>query len=68
MWKLFIFVTLGLTTWAQEAHPILALGSPAPNFELPGVDGAISQARRLLLKPSPGGGIYLQPLSYRANV
>ena len=24
---------------AQDAHPILALGSPAPNFELPGVDG-----------------------------
>jgi thiol-disulfide isomerase/thioredoxin len=40
MWKLFAFVTLALTTWAQEAHPILGLGSPAPNFELPGVDGA----------------------------
>jgi len=26
---------------AQQTHPILALGSPAPNFELPGVDGAI---------------------------
>src|SRR5580658_1931197 len=38
MWKLFAFATLALTTWAQEAHPILALGSPAPNFELPGVD------------------------------
>ena len=40
MWKLFVFITLALTTWAQEAHPILALGSPAPNFELPGIDGA----------------------------
>ena len=40
MWKLFAFATLALTTWAQEAHPSLALGSPAPNFELPGVDGA----------------------------
>ncbi len=41
MWKGFVFVLLALTTWAQEAHPILALGSPAPNFELPGVDGAV---------------------------
>src|ERR1700728_2956644 len=40
MCRLFVFVLLALTTWAQEAHPILALGSPAPNFELPGVDGA----------------------------
>jgi peroxiredoxin len=40
MWKLFIFVVLALTARAQEAHPILALGSPAPNFELPGIDGA----------------------------
>lgn len=30
-----------LTSWAQESHPILAIGSPAPNFELPGVDGKI---------------------------
>jgi peroxiredoxin len=40
MWKLFVFAALAVNTWAQEAHPILALGSPAPNFELPGVDGA----------------------------
>ena len=32
---------LSLTAWAQEAHPILAIGSPAPIFELPGIDGAI---------------------------
>ena len=30
---------MSLTMHAQQAHPILALGSPAPNFELPGVDG-----------------------------
>jgi peroxiredoxin len=41
MWKVFVFVLFALTTWAQEAHPILAIGSPAPNFELPGVDGAV---------------------------
>src|ERR1700727_282969 len=41
MWKVFVFVLLALTTGAQEAHPILAVGSPAPNFELPGIDGAV---------------------------
>src|ERR1700752_2895770 len=41
MWKVFVFVLFALTTWAQGAHPILAIGSPAPNFELPGVDGAV---------------------------
>ena len=25
--------------WSQQSHPILALGSPAPSFSLPGVDG-----------------------------
>lgn len=41
MWKVFVFVLFTLMTWAQEAHPILAIGSPAPNFELPGVDGTV---------------------------
>jgi peroxiredoxin len=43
IWRVVAFLSLILTlpTWAQEPHPILALGSPAPNFELPGVDGAI---------------------------
>src|ERR1700680_1276471 len=40
MWRVVAFVVLALSAWAQEPHPILALGSPAPNFELPGVDGA----------------------------
>lgn len=34
-------LTFSLTAWAQQAHPILAIGSRAPNFELPGIDGAI---------------------------
>jgi peroxiredoxin len=38
MWKAVLLVTLSLAAWAEE-HPILALGSPAPNFELPGIDG-----------------------------
>jgi peroxiredoxin len=41
MWKVLAVLTLALSAWAQQPHPILALGSPAPNFELPGVDGAI---------------------------
>ena len=39
--RVLAILLLTLTAWAQESHPILALGSPAPNFELPGVDGAI---------------------------
>src|SRR6185437_1146425 len=30
---------MSLTVWGQQSHPILPLGSPAPNFDLPGVDG-----------------------------
>ena len=33
-----LFVALGAAS-AEEVHPILALGSPAPDFALPGVDG-----------------------------
>jgi hypothetical protein len=39
MWRVVISLMLALSGWAQESHPILPLGSPAPNFELPGVDG-----------------------------
>ena len=39
MWRILILVTFSLGVWAQESPPILAPGSPAPNFELPGVDG-----------------------------
>jgi peroxiredoxin len=39
MWRILILVTFSLGVWAQESHPILTPGSPAPNFELPGVDG-----------------------------
>jgi peroxiredoxin len=34
-----LFLSFALVACAEDAHPILALGSPAPNFELPGVDG-----------------------------
>jgi len=42
MRKLFTLVPialLSLTLCGQTQHPILALGSPAPDFALPGVDG-----------------------------
>lgn len=41
LWRLVAMVALSLAAWAQQTHPILAIGSPAPNFELPGIDGAI---------------------------
>src|SRR6202167_2732455 len=42
MWKLLavLLLTLG-TVSAEEVHPTLALGSPAPDFALPGMDGQI---------------------------
>jgi glutathione peroxidase-family protein len=44
MRKIFTLVLTSLMSLAlhgQNTHPILPLGSPAPNFELPGVDGKI---------------------------
>lgn len=46
MLRVIILLAISLTScslvsWAQESHPILAIGSAAPNFELPGVDGKI---------------------------
>jgi peroxiredoxin len=32
---------LSLASLAQGSHPILAIGSSAPNFELPGIDGGM---------------------------
>jgi peroxiredoxin len=40
-WGLGSLVVLSLAAWAQQTHPILAIGSPAPTFELPGTDGAV---------------------------
>lgn len=41
LWSIGALLVLSLAAWAEEAHPILAIGSPAPNFELPGIDGAV---------------------------
>ena len=40
LWSLLALLVLPLTCLAAE-HPILPLGSPAPDFALPGVDGKI---------------------------
>jgi peroxiredoxin len=36
-----VLILFSLAAAAQQAHPILAVGSPAPNFELPGIDGEL---------------------------
>jgi peroxiredoxin len=41
--RLMAFLVLALAALAETAHPILPLGSPAPNFSLPGVDGKVHQ-------------------------
>ena len=37
--QLALTLLLSLAAWAQQAHPILAIGSAAPDFDLPGIDG-----------------------------
>jgi len=39
MWKVAAVLLMSLGTLSAEVHPILALGSAAPEFSLPGVDG-----------------------------
>jgi peroxiredoxin len=39
MWKFFVALLFAVNIFAQNAHPTLALGSPAPDFSLPGTDG-----------------------------
>jgi len=36
-----MLVVGGYSAWSQRAHPILAIGSLAPDFSLPGVDGRV---------------------------
>jgi peroxiredoxin len=39
MWRLILALLLATAANCQTSHPILAIGSPAPDFSLPGVDG-----------------------------
>jgi peroxiredoxin len=41
MRRAFLFLLMTCAVWGQETHPILPLGTPAPDFALPGVDGTI---------------------------
>jgi peroxiredoxin len=41
MWRMIFLFLLTFSASAQNRHPILPLGSPAPDFSLPGVDGKI---------------------------
>ena len=43
MCKYFLLLIACTAALAQPVHPTLALGSPAPGFSLPGVDGATHQ-------------------------
>jgi len=36
-----LLLLASVSTWGQPPHPILPLGSPAPDFALPGVDGMV---------------------------
>jgi peroxiredoxin len=35
----FPFIALALAAWSADEHPTLAIGSAAPDFSLPGIDG-----------------------------
>jgi peroxiredoxin len=41
MWRMIFLFLLTFSALAQNSHPILPLGFPAPDFSLPGVDGKI---------------------------
>jgi len=41
MWRLIFSLVLATAAWGETNHPILAIGSAAPDFSLPGVDGKI---------------------------
>ena len=51
MRKLVLFLLLSITAGAQERHPILALGSPAPDFALMGVDGKVHRLNDYAASP-----------------
>ena len=41
MWRILLLLFVSIAAFADEPHPTLALGSPAPDFSLPGIDGKI---------------------------
>jgi len=51
MWRLIFSLLLALAAWGQTNHPILAVGSPAPDFSLPGADGRIHRLADFAASP-----------------
>ena len=43
MWRILALVLISMNALADEPHPTLALGSPAPEFSLRGIDGKLHQ-------------------------
>ncbi|MFL6464836.1 MAG: redoxin family protein [Bryobacteraceae bacterium] len=41
MWRFLAILLLAGSAFADEAHQTLSLGSPAPSFSLPGIDGKV---------------------------
>jgi peroxiredoxin len=39
MWRFLLLVAVSLIAFADDEHPTLSVGSPAPDFSLPGIDG-----------------------------
>jgi thiol-disulfide isomerase/thioredoxin len=39
--RFLVLLLLSFVAFADEPHPILPIGSPAPDFSLPGIDGKI---------------------------
>lgn len=39
MWRFLALFLIAFASFADDDHPILAIGSPAPDFSLPGIDG-----------------------------
>src|SRR6266851_1320038 len=51
MWRMIFSLLLAFAAWGQTTHPILAIGSPAPDFSLPGVDGKIHRLADYAARP-----------------
>ncbi len=51
----------------QDEHKTLAIGSPAPDFSLPDVNGKTYTLASFSDAHISGGHFYMQPLSYRTG-
>src|ERR1019366_10220781 len=46
-----LLVAIASLAWGAQEHPILPIGSAAPDFALPGVDGKIHRLPRFSARP-----------------